>query len=63
MQKRDTIRQNAPMYVTANSLVNERVSLRCAMRIARAARVDGFEIRRELLPQNTQANDVRELRS
>lgn len=63
MQQRDTILPHAPIYVTANSLMNEGVSLRFAMRAAQDAGADGFEIRRELLPQDIQADDVRELRS
>ncbi len=63
MQQRETILPHAPIYVTANSLMREGVSLRFAMQIARDAGVDGFEIRRELLPQDMQADDVRELRS
>ena len=57
------ILQNVPVYITANSLMSEGVSIRYALQIARDAGVDGFEVRRELLPRDMQAGDVRELRS
>lgn len=63
MQQRDAILQNAPVYVTANSLMSERVSLEFALQAAKDAGADGFEVRRELLSQDMQADDVRQLRS
>ena len=42
--------EGAPIYVTANALMNDAITLSAAMEIARAAGADGFELRRELLP-------------
>ncbi len=53
---------SVPIYVTANSLVNERVSLRGAIEIARNAGVDGFEVRRELLPARLDGSEVEAVR-
>ena len=63
MQQSNMILQNAPVYVTANSLMSERVSLEFALQAAREAGADGFEVRRELLSQDIHAEDVRQLRS
>lgn len=63
MQKRDIVFQTAPVYVTANSLMSDGISLEFALRAAKDAGADGFEVRRELLPQGLQANDSRKLRS
>lgn len=51
-----------PIYVTANSLVNERVSLMDAIEIAKNAGADGFEVRRELLPARLDAGEVEAVR-
>ncbi len=63
MQQKDMILQNAPVYVTANSLMSMGISLEFAVQTAKDAGADGFEVRRELLPQDMQASDVRELHS
>jgi sugar phosphate isomerase/epimerase len=51
-----------PIYVTANSLVNDHISLLDAIEIARDAGADGFEVRRELLPTRLDAGEVEEVR-
>jgi len=53
---------SVPIYVTANSLMNERVSLMDAIEIARNAGADGFEVRRELLPARLDAAEVEAVR-
>jgi sugar phosphate isomerase/epimerase len=63
MQQRDRILKNAPVYVTANSLMREDISLEFSLQATKDAGADGFEVRRELLPQDMQADYVRELYS
>src|SRR5438067_5941415 len=53
----------APIYVTANALMNDDITLSAAIHIARAARADGFELRRELLPPTLQPNEIQDIRS
>lgn len=57
MLQGDQFTQRPPVYVTANSLVNDNCSLEVALQIARDAGVDGFELRREQLPQTMQHDD------
>ena len=63
MQQRAKNLQDAPIYVTANSLMSKGMSLEFALQVAQDAGADGFEVRRELLPQDMQSDEVRELRS
>ena len=49
------------LYVTANSLVRKGIPLTRAMKIARDAGADGFEVRRELLPQGMHPSEVQNL--
>jgi len=55
--------QAPPIYVTANTLVGNNVTLEAALRIARVAGADGFELRRELLPPTMQLDEIRSLRT
>ena len=55
--------EGAPIYVTANALMNDDITLSAAIEIARAAGADGFERRRELLPPTIQPNEIQDLRS
>ncbi len=55
--------EGAPIYVTANSLMNDDITLNAAIQIARAAGADGFELRRELLPPTMQPNETQDIRS
>lgn len=57
MLRGEIVTQKPPVYVTANSLVNDNCSLEVALQIARDAGADGFELRREQLPRTMQHDD------
>jgi hypothetical protein len=63
MKQQESSLEGAPIYVTANSLMNDDITLNAAIQIARAAGADGFELRRELLPPTMQANETQDIRS
>ena len=63
MKQQESSLEGAPIYVTANSLMNDDITLNAAIQIARVAGADGFELRRELLPPTMQANETQDIRS
>ena len=63
MKQQESSLEGAPIYVTANSLMNNDITLNAAIQIARAAGADGFELRRELLPPTMQPNETQDIRS
>lgn len=63
MKQQESSLEGAPIYVTANSLMNDDITLNAAIQIARAAGADGFELRRELLPPTMQPNETQDIRS
>lgn len=63
MKQQEQPTQDPPVYVTANTLVSDNVTLQVALRIARNAGADGFELRRELLPPSMQLDEIRSLRT
>ncbi len=63
MQQGEKVTQKPPVYVTANSLVNDNCSLEVALQIAREAGADGFELRQEQLPRTMQHDDFCQLGS
>src|SRR5690348_11990605 len=48
MKQQESSLEGAPIYVTANSLMNDDITLTAAIQIAREAGAEGFELRREL---------------
>lgn len=58
--------QNAPIYICANALARDGMRggmpLDTAIRLAREAGADGFELRRELLPGELTSDDLRRIR-
>ena len=63
MKQQESSLEGAPIYVTANSLMNDDITLSAAIHIARAAGADGFELRRELLPPTMQLHEIEDIRS
>lgn len=63
MKQQESSLEGAPIYVTANSLMNDDITLNAAIQIARAAGADGFELRRELLPLAMQSAEIQHVRS
>ncbi|HET9920094.1 MAG TPA: TIM barrel protein [Ktedonobacteraceae bacterium] len=63
MEKQEQLSENAPIYITANTLMSDDVSLEAALHIAKEAGADGFELRRELLPAMMPDDRVSDLRT
>ena len=63
MRQQEFAIEGAPIYVTANTLVSDSITLDDAMQIARDAGADGFELRRELLPLTMQPAEIQGIRS
>jgi sugar phosphate isomerase/epimerase len=63
MGQQEVSMEGAPIYVTANALVSDSITLEDAMQIARDAGANGFELRRELLPLPLQSAMVERIRS
>jgi sugar phosphate isomerase/epimerase len=63
MKQQEFSLEEALIYVTANSLMNDDITLSTAIRIARDAGADGFELRRELLPPSMQPHEIQDIRS
>jgi sugar phosphate isomerase/epimerase len=63
MKQQESSLEGAPIYVTANSLMNDDITLSAAIHMARDAGADGFELRRELLPPSMQPDEIQDIRS
>jgi sugar phosphate isomerase/epimerase len=63
MKQQEFSLEDALIYVTANSLMNDDITLSAAIHIARDAGADGFELRRELLPPTMQLHEIEGIRS
>ncbi len=62
MKQQESATSGAPIFVTANTLMNANITLTSAVRIAKDAGADGFELRRELLPVTIQSVEVQNIR-
>ncbi len=63
MRQQELAIEGPSIYVTANTLVSDSITLDDAMQIARDAGADGFELRRELLPLTMQPAEIQGIRS
>lgn len=55
--------QTTPIYICANALQRDSIPLDAAIRLAREAGADGFELRRELLPPVLTPDDIQCIRA
>ncbi len=55
--------QAAPVYICANALPPDRMPFDAAIRLAGEAGADGFELRRELLPAELTADEIKRIRA